>query len=94
MNDEDHDVRQAAAEVAPHLREKALRPFAGLLEALIESPSDEHATPQLLLTLEHAPDQVDDLVLSAAQRFISVFGKDAADIRTGAAGDRTTSASC
>jgi hypothetical protein len=27
-----------------------LRPFATLLEALIDSPSYEHATPQLLIT--------------------------------------------
>jgi len=87
MNDDDDEVRQAAAQVAAHLREQPLRPFAELLSALIESPSYDHATPQLLLTLQYAPDKVDDLVLKAAQRFVDVFGRDAADIRTGAAGD-------
>jgi len=87
MNDEDDEVRKAVAQVAPHLREHALRPFADLLEALIDSPAYEHATPQLLLTLEHAPDKVDDLALRAAQRFVKVYGKEAGDMRTSAAGD-------
>jgi hypothetical protein len=87
MNDEDDEVRKAAAKVVPNLRERPLRPFADLLEALIDSPSYEHATPQLLLTLEHAPDKVDDLALKAAQTFLTVFGEDAGDIRSGAAAD-------
>ncbi len=87
MNDDDDDVRRAAAKVASHLREHPLRPFADLLSALIESPSYEHATSQLLLTLQSAPDKVDDLVLKAAQRFVAVIGQGASDIRTGAAGD-------
>ena len=87
MTDEDDDVLEAVAKVAPHLRNHQLRPFAGLLAALIDSPAYDHATPQLLLTLQYAPDKVDDLVLKASQRFISVFGSEAADIRTGAAGD-------
>jgi hypothetical protein len=78
---------KAVAKVAPHLRNHQLRPFAELLAALIDSPAYDHATPQLLLTLQHAPDKVDDLVLKASQRFISVFGSEAGDIRTGAAGD-------
>lgn len=87
MNDDDDDVLEAVAKVAPHLREHPLRPFMKLLTALIESPAYDHATPQLLLTLQHAPDKVDELVLKAAQRFVEVFGTDAADIRTGASGD-------
>lgn len=87
MNDDDDDVRQAAAQVALRLRSHPLRPFGELLTALIESPSYDHATPQLLITLLYAPDKVDDLALKAAQKFTSVFGKDAADTRTGAAGD-------
>ena len=87
MNDDDEEVLRAAANVAPHLRDRPLRPFAGLLTALIESPAYNHATPQLLITLQHAPDKIDELVLKASQQFISVFGSDAKDIRTGAAGD-------
>lgn len=87
MNDDADEVREEAAAVAPHLREHPLQPFVQLLTALIDSPSYDHATPQLLLTLQYAPDRVDELVLKAAQRFVDVFGNDAADIRTGAAGD-------
>ncbi|MCB1301981.1 MAG: hypothetical protein KDB28_12220, partial [Tetrasphaera sp.] len=87
MTDQEDDVLKAVAKVAPHLRNHQLRPFAELLAALIDSPAYDHATPQLLLTLHHAPDKVDDLVLKASQRFISVFGSEAGDIRTGAAGD-------
>jgi hypothetical protein len=87
MNDPDEDVRKAVAHVAPDLRGVALQPFSDLLEALIDSASYEHATPQLLITLEHAPDRVDGLVLKAAQRFIRVYGNEAGDIRTSAAGD-------
>jgi hypothetical protein len=46
-----------------------------------------HATPQLLITLQEAPDKVDDLVDLAAHRFLDVHGDDVADMRTGAAGD-------
>lgn len=87
FNDEDEDVRKKAAKVAQDLRGRALRPFAALLESLIDSASYEHATPQLLITLEHASDRVDDLALRAAQRFLLVHGNHARDIRTGAAGD-------
>ena len=40
-----------------------------------------------MITLDQAPDKVDDLILKASRRFLDVFGSDAADIRTGAAGD-------
>lgn len=87
MDDEDDGVRRAVAEVASALREEALGPHKELLMALIASPVYEQATPQLLITLQEAPDRVDDLVLAAAGRFIAVFGNDAGDIRTSAAGD-------
>ena len=87
MNDEADGVRKEAATVALHLREQPLQPFVKVLAALIDSPAYEHATPQLLVTLQYAPDKVDELVLRAAKRFVDVFGHDAADIRTGAAGD-------
>lgn len=87
MNDDADEVRKEAATVASHLRDHPLRPFVQLLTALIDSPSYAHAATQLLLTLEDAPDKVDGLVLKASQRFLGVFGNDAADIRTRAAGD-------
>ena len=87
FEDEDESVREAAASVAPHLRERRLRPYASLLLALIASPAYRPATPQIFLTLEHAPDRVSDLELAAAQRFLDEFSDEAGDIRTGAAGD-------
>jgi hypothetical protein len=56
---------------------------------VIASEAFEGALPQLLITLEHAPDRVDRLVLLCAQRFVDALGTDAADIRTSAAGDVT-----
>ncbi|ASE10951.1 hypothetical protein [Kocuria rhizophila] len=87
MHDDEVEVREAAAKLASHLRDQPLRPFSDLLEALTDSPTYENATPQLLITLQHAPDKVDELVLQVARRFISVFGSEASDLRTGAAGD-------
>jgi Novel STAND NTPase 1 len=87
MEDDDDAVRQALAEMAPSLRGHALRPHLDLVIALIESQAYVHATPQILLALQEATDRVDDLVLAAAKRFVAVFGKDAGDIRTGAARD-------
>lgn len=87
MNDEVDEVRKETAEVALYLRHHPLRPFVQLLTALIDSQAYTHASTQLLLTLDYAPDKVDDLVLKASRRFLEVYGSDAADIRTGAAGD-------
>lgn len=87
MNDEVDEVRKETAEVASRLRHHPLRPFARLLKALIDTSSYAHAATQLLITLDQAPDKVDDLILKASRRFLDVFGSDAADIRTGAAGD-------
>jgi len=87
MNDPEPEVRKAVAKVAGRLRDKALRPFATLLSDLIASPAYGESTPQLFITLLNAPDRVDDLALKAAQRFIDVFGTEATDTRTSAAGD-------
>ncbi|BCW48108.1 hypothetical protein StoSoilB13_04500 [Arthrobacter sp. StoSoilB13] len=87
MHDDADDVRKEVGALAGHLRGQALRPFHGFLSDLIASPTYAHATPQLLIALQEAPDEVDDLVDLAAHRFLDVYGSDVADIRTGAAGD-------
>lgn len=87
MNDANDDVRQAAAELAGALRGSKLRPFNEPLLALIESEAFLHAVPQLLITLERAPDRVDNLVLKCSRRFIDMHAARMGDIRTGAAGD-------
>jgi len=85
--DDDEQVRQEAANVGMHLRERALLPFADTLTALIGSPSFRASLPQLFLTLQYAPDRVHDLVVLSARRFIDELGGEAGDIRTAAAGD-------
>jgi hypothetical protein len=87
VEDDSEEVREAAAEVAAALRDQNLRPFEDVLKALMASPAFRSALPQLLITLEHASDRVDDLALVCAQRFVEVLGEEAADIRTSAAGD-------
>ncbi|WP_220181959.1 hypothetical protein [Rhodococcus sp. AG1013] len=86
MHDEDDEVRKKVGTLAGHLRGDDLRPYAEFLADLIASPSYVHATPQLLITLQEAPDKVDDLVDLAAHHFLNIHGEDVADIRTSAAG--------
>ncbi|MFJ5881739.1 hypothetical protein [Kitasatospora cineracea] len=83
----DEGVREAAATVAVALRGHRLAPVRTTLTALMESRAFEPALPQLLITLEDAPDRIDRLALTCIRRFLKVFGKDAADLRTGAAAD-------
>ena len=87
MYDDEAEVRKAVASLALRLRNHPLHPFSDLLELLTDSPVYEHATPQLLITLLHAPDKVDELVLQVARRFLSVFGAETSDLRSRAAGD-------
>ncbi|MEV7599740.1 hypothetical protein AB0O91_20390 [Kitasatospora sp. NPDC089797] len=81
------DVREAAAAVAAMLRGKRLGPFRRTLTGLIGSPAFQPALAQLLLTLEQAPDRVDDLILAAARQFIAVSDPDSTDLATDAAAD-------
>ncbi|MGC4796389.1 hypothetical protein ACLQ3H_20085 [Micromonospora saelicesensis] len=87
VNDPNDEVRKEAAEMAGALRGHALRPFQDAVKALLVSPAFRYSLPQLLITLERAPDRVDDLALLCAQRFVEVFHAEAGDIRTGAAGE-------
>jgi hypothetical protein len=87
LQDRDESVQKAASSLAVNLRGAALRPFAHILTELIDSSAFVHAVPQVLLTIEYAPDRVDDLALRAASRFLQRQGAEAADIRTAAAGD-------
>lgn len=87
VNDPNDEVRKAVAEVAGALRGHALRPFEAVLRELLASAAFADALPQLLITLEQAPDRIDDLSLLCAQRFVEVLGEEAADVQTSAAGD-------
>ncbi|MFD9068502.1 NACHT domain-containing protein [Streptomyces lasiicapitis] len=87
FHDPEEDVRKAAAAVAVSLRGQRLGPVRRTVIALMESRAFEPALPQLLITLEHAPDRIDELVLTCVRRFLSVFGAASADLTTGAAAD-------
>jgi hypothetical protein len=84
--DSDEEVRKAATQLAASLRDKELRPYVALLTDLISSESFREALVQLLITLQRAPDRIDDIVITCTQRFLDVFGAEAADISTSAAG--------
>jgi hypothetical protein len=85
--DDDEEVRKAAAQVAAELSNRALRPFSNVLTTLIESESFTEALPQLLITLQAAPDRIDDMVVACTRHFIDVHGEAAGDISTSAAGN-------
>lgn len=85
--DEDEDVRKAAAQVAAALRNRELRSFSDVLRALIASESFTEALAQLLITLQAAPDRIDDMVIDCTRRYIDVYGQQAGDISTSAAGE-------
>ena len=87
LNDEDDDVRSAAAEVAVHLRGRALRPFLDVLTTLVASPAFSSSLPQLLLTLQQAPDRIEDLVIQCVRRFLDLHSTEIGDIATAAAGE-------
>jgi hypothetical protein len=86
-DDPDEKVRKAVAGVAAVLRGENLGPFKDVLVSLIASPSFDAAVDQLLITLEHATDRIDDLIMTCAKRFVDVFGADMGNISTSAAGN-------
>lgn len=85
MHDAHEDVREAAAKGAAALRDHRLRPFEETIKALIKSPTFQPALPQLLITLQHAPDRINDLALLCVERYVEVHGQEAWDMRTSAA---------
>ncbi|MBL1085912.1 ATP-binding protein [Streptomyces actinomycinicus] len=87
FHDPEEDVREAAAAVAVALRGRRLTPFRRTVTALIDAGAFVPALPQLLITLEDAPDRVDELVLACVRRFLTVLGAASADRASGAAAD-------
>jgi hypothetical protein len=85
--DDDDEVRSEAAHVAAALRDRPLEPHIETLHALIASPAFEPANTQLLITLEHATERVDELILATARRFIDTYKGQLASIATHAAAD-------
>lgn len=87
FNDPDPDVVAAAAEVAGALRGHPLRDVDEVLRALVSSPALTGALPQLLITLEHAPDTLTELVLDVVAAVLDRHPNEAGDIRTGISAD-------
>jgi len=54
---------------------------------LVASPAFEDALAQLLITLEHATEPVDELVIVTGRRFIELHRGQMSNISTHAAGD-------
>lgn len=87
FSDEDTKVRKAAAEIAGVLRGQALQPYTAMLTKLIASSAFSDALAHLLITLEQAPDRIDDLFIQCTRRFVEVHGAEASNITTAAAGE-------
>ncbi|MGW4318888.1 NACHT domain-containing protein [Streptomyces sp. NPDC004684] len=87
FHDPAKEVREAAAEVAGVVRGRRLGPHRQTLTMLFDSRAFEAALPQLLITLEDAPDRVDELVLSCVRCFLAAFGAASANLAYGAAAD-------
>ncbi|MFB6718906.1 hypothetical protein ACFCV3_02055 [Kribbella sp. NPDC056345] len=85
LNSSQPDVQTSAAKVTDSLRVRPLLPFRDIIMTLINSPSFVHALPRLLITLETAPDQVDELVLACVERAAGDLGADIGNIQTSAA---------
>jgi hypothetical protein len=87
ISDDVEEVRTAAGSVAAALRDASLRPFKSVLESLIDSPSFMEVLGQLLITLAHAPDRIDDLVLKTVGKFVQAYRAEMGNISTRAAGE-------
>ncbi|MEV0261201.1 ATP-binding protein [Streptomyces sp. NPDC050617] len=87
FHDPEAEVRNAAARLVAELRGRRLGRVRRTLTALMDSRAFESALTQLLITLERAPDRVDELVLTCVRRFLKVIGPASADLSTHAAVD-------
>lgn len=87
LDDEDDAVRQNAAKAAGTLRDRPLVTHRDFLAALISSRAFPEALAQLLITLDHATEPVDDLILETARRFVDLYAGQMDNISTRAAGE-------
>lgn len=86
MYDENERVRKEVGSLVRHLRGGELRPHSVVLSDLIASPACGHAFRDIFLTLDAAPDRVDDLVYLAACRFVDGYRQELTEGRFGSAG--------
>lgn len=87
FDDAEEAVRSEAAEVAGALRGHPLQPHLELIQRMIGSAAFEAACTQLLLTLEHATERVDELIVATTRRFLDCYRGQLASIATHAAAD-------
>ena len=87
MHDEDDDVRKCVGAMGGHLRGVDLRLYSPIVAKLTDSPSYTHAIPQIFIALQDTCGRVDELVISAARRFLDLHGADVTDVRHGAAAE-------
>lgn len=85
--DKSPDVREFSHKLIANLRGEALRSHEELIMSLIDSKAFSQCLPQLVLAIQEAPDQVDDIAMACASRFIDQFKEEIGDISTSAAGD-------
>lgn len=86
-NDKSQEVREFSHNLMANLRGEALRSHEELITALIDSLAFPQCLPQLVLTIHEAPDQVDDIAVACASRFINEYNQEIGDISTSAAAD-------
>jgi hypothetical protein len=86
-DDAEEAVRSEAAQVAAALRDKPLTPHRDLIEHLIASAAFEAACTQLLITLDHATERVDELIVATTRRFLDCYRGQLSSIATHAAAD-------
>jgi hypothetical protein len=87
LDDDDLAVRKNAAKAAGTLRDRPLASHREVLKSLIASSAFSEALPQLLITLDHATEPVDDLILATAHSFVEQFSGEMDNISTRAAGE-------
>jgi hypothetical protein len=87
VNDDSQDVREFSHDLMANLRGEELCVHEHLLISLINSEAFSQCLPQLILTIQEAPDQVDDIAIACAAQFISRYKEEIGDISTSAAGD-------
>ena len=87
FQDDDDEVRKAAARCFGNLSDEDVERLGGLIQAFIESPAFDSDHHLLLHTLNEGSARVPDVVLSVCERFFTVSGEAARDIQRPAFGE-------
>ena len=76
FSDESEDVRNKAALCFSYLEEEDLREFSEVIRAYVQSPAFPSQHDCLLRCLEKSVNQLPDLTVELARKFIAVAGDD------------------